>query len=67
MPFQGKLCIISFDATDTPFIVSSENIEEFVDYHNNNVGYFFDGDLIIINFEKKYFWLKHHEDCYTFI
>jgi len=67
MPFQGKLFIITFDAREKPFIVDSENIEKFVDYHNDNIGYFFDGDLIIINFEKKFFWLKHHEDYYTFI
>lgn len=67
MPFIGELCIITFDNNERPFIVKSENMEKFIEFYNDNLGCFFDGDLIIINFEKKYFWLKHHEDTYTFI
>ena len=67
MPFQGNLCVVTFDAKSNPFIVDSLDIRKFVNYYNSNIGDFFDGDLIIINFEKKYFWLKHHENCYTFI
>ena len=62
---NGELCVITdicYEKNQGPFIVKSNEIQNFVNTYKLTFGEaFYSTDIIIINFEEKVLWVLFHE------
>ena len=69
--FEGDLFIVtdvSYNEGMGPFVVNSNDLEDFIKNHDDLFGEpFLDTDIIIISFEHKVAWVIHHEGIYTVV
>lgn len=67
--FEGELLVtaeICYEKDCSPFSIEARHLKDFVVGFRTQFGrYFFDGDALIINLERKLFWMFHHESVYA--
>lgn len=66
---EGELLVttdICYNEGCSPFSIEAGNLKDFViGFRTQFDRYFFDGDALMVNLDRKLFWMFHHEGVYA--